>query len=154
MAKKMNKGLNMEKVMEIREEVEEVLVEENTPVVISEMAEHIGSSLEDVDALREMCVEEFNKEMNIVEEKEMEMDNMKNKINNGIKFAILSGKGVESDKKYVSNRQLQAILKSYKELVGCDMDSNQQMYLKKLNPQQVSNVLHTLNVARRTFNIA
>ena len=34
------------------------------------------------------------------------------------------------------------------------MDSNQQMYLKKLNPQQVSNVLHTLNVARRTFNIA
>lgn len=142
MAKKINKGLNMEKVKEIREEVEEVLV--------NETIEHVNTTNEEIEALEEMNTNELSEE--IIEE--MEIDNMKNKINNGIKFAILSGKDVESDKKYVSNKQLQAIFKSYKELVGCDMDSNQQMYLKKLNPQQVSNVLHTLNVARRTFNIA
>ena len=50
------KGLNMEKVVEIRNEVEEVM--ENTSVVVQEMAEHVGASLEDIDALREVIIEE------------------------------------------------------------------------------------------------
>ena len=57
-----NKGLNMEKVMDIRNEVEEVM--EVTPVIVQDMAQHIGASLEDVDALREMIVEEQMKEIN------------------------------------------------------------------------------------------
>ena len=87
MAKKINKGLNMEKVKEIREEVEEVLV--------NETIEHVNTTNEEIEALEEMNTNELSEE--IIEE--MEIDNMKNKINNGIKFAILSGKDVESDKK-------------------------------------------------------
>ena len=41
------KGLNMEKVVEIRNEVEEVM--ENTSTIVTEMAEHVGASLEDID---------------------------------------------------------------------------------------------------------
>ena len=153
MAKKNNnKGLNMNKVMEISKEVMDVIGEEVvdvTPVIVQEMAEHVGASLEDIDALREMQVEEFNKEMEIVKEKEIM--NMKNKIDNGIRYAILSGKNAMSVEKYVSGKQIIAIFKSYKELVGCDMDLTQQTYIKTLNPKQISNILHTLNVARRTL---
>ena len=153
MAKKNNnKGLNMNKVMEISKEVMDVINEDVTPVVVQEMAEHVGASLEDIDALREMQVEEFNKEMEIVKEKEIM--NMKNKIDNGIRYAILSGKDAMSVEKYVSGKQIIAIFKSYKELVGCDMDLTQQTYIKTLNSKQISNILHTLNVARRTLVIA
>ena len=37
------KGLNMEKVVEIRNEVEEVMEVETTPVIVQEMAEHVGA---------------------------------------------------------------------------------------------------------------
>ena len=149
MAKKLNKGLNMEKVMEIRNEVEEVM--EVTPVVIQDMAEHIGASLEDIEALREMIVEEQMKEIN---ENEKEINNMKEKIDNGIRYAIMSGKGVQDTAKYISGKQLMAIFKSYVEIVGCEMSENQKSYIKTLNSKQVSNILHTLNVARRTLVIA
>ena len=76
---------------------------------------------------------------------------MKNKIDNGIRYAILSGKDAMSVEKYVSGKQIIAIFKSYKELVGCDMDLTQQTYIKTLNSKQISNILHTLNVARRTL---
>ena len=56
------KGLNMEKVVEIRNEVEEVMEVETTPVIVQEMAEHVGASLEDIDALREVMIEEQMKE--------------------------------------------------------------------------------------------
>ena len=56
------KGLNMEKVVEIRNEVEEVMEVETTPIVVQEMAEHVGASLEDIDALREVMIEEQMKE--------------------------------------------------------------------------------------------
>jgi hypothetical protein len=151
MAKK-NKGLNMSKVKEIRNEVEEVM--EVTPVVVQEMAEHVGASLEDIDALREMIVEEQLKEMEeerVKEEKEI--DNMKNKVNNGIKYAILQGKGVETMEKYVSGKQILAIFKSYKEIVGLEMDDKQKTYIKTLNPKQISNILHTLNIARKSLAV-
>ena len=97
------KGLNMEKVVEIRSEVEEVM--ENTPTIVTEMAEHVGASLEDIDALREMCVEEFEKELELLQEREENrMKELKNKVDNGIKYAIISGKGVESDAKFVSGK--------------------------------------------------
>ena len=126
----------------------EVINEEVTPVVIQDMAEHIGASLEDIDALREMQVEEFNKEMEIVKEKEIM--NMKTKIDNGIRYAILSGKGATSVEKYVSGKQISAIFKSYKDIVGCDMDLKQQAYIKTLNSKQISNIIYTLNIARKT----
>ena len=69
------KGLNMEKVVEIRNEVEEVMEVETTPVIVTEMAEHVGASLEDIDALREIMIEEQMKEIERVEE--MEMNKMK-----------------------------------------------------------------------------
>lgn len=146
------KGLNMEKVVEIRNEVEEVMEVENTSVVVQEMAEHVGASLEDIDALREMCVEEFEKELELVQEREENrMKELKNKVDNGIKYAIISGKGVESDVKFVSGKQLLGIFKSYREITGVEMSDMQKGYLKTLNPKQISNILHTLNIARKTL---
>lgn len=144
------KGLNMEKVVEIRNEVEEVM--ENTSVVVTEMAEHVGASLEDIDTLREVMVEEQMKEINRIEEMEMnKMVELKNKVDNGIKYAILNGKGVEDTAKFVPGKQLLGIFKSYKEITGVEMSDTQKNYLKTLNSKQLSNILHTLNIARKTL---
>lgn len=148
------KGLNMEKVAEIRNEVEEVM-EVNETTVVTEMAEHIGTSLEDIDALREMMIEEQLNEMNKIEEMEMvRMNEIKNKVDNGIKYAILRGKDAQEVAKYVPGKQLLGIFKSYKEITGVDMNDTQKNYLKTLNSKQLSNILHTLNVARKEFSVA
>lgn len=148
------KGLNMEKVAEIRNEVEEVM-EVNETTVVTEMAEHIGASLEDIDALREMMIEEQLDEMNKIEEMEMvRMNEIKNKVDNGIKYAILRGKDAQEVAKYVPGKQLLGIFKSYKEITGTDMSDTQKNYLKTLNSKQLSNILHTLNVARKEFSVA
>lgn len=146
------KGLNMEKIVEIRNEVEEVMEVETTPIVVQEMAEHVGASLEDIDALREVMIEEQMKEIERIEEMEMNrMVELKNKVDNGIKYAILSGKGIKSDVKFVSGKQLLGIFKSYKDITGVEMSDMQKDYLKTLNPKQISNILYTLNVARKTL---
>ena len=146
------KGLNMEKVVEIRNEVEEVMEVETTPIVVQEMAEHVGASLEDIDALREVMIEEQMKEIERIEEMEMNrMVELKNKVDNGIKYAILSGKGAEDTAKFVPGKQLLGIFKSYKEITGVEMSDMQKDYLKTLNPKQISNILYTLNVARKTL---
>ena len=146
------KGLNMEKVVEIRNEVEEVMEVETTPVIVTEMVEHVGASLEDIDALREIMIEEQMKEIERVEEMEMNrMVELKNKVDNGIRYAILKGKDVESDVKFVSGKQLLGIFKSYKDITGIEMSDMQKDYLKTLNPKQISNILYTLNVARKTL---
>ena len=148
------KGLNMEKVVEIRNEVEEVM-EVNEKTIVTEMAEHIGTSLEDIDALREMMIEEQLNEMNKIEEMEMNrMNEIKNKVDNGIKYAILRGKDAQEVAKYVPGKQLLGIFKSYKEITGTDMSDTQKNYLKTLNSKQLSNILHTLNVARKEFSVA
>ena len=148
------KGLNMEKIAEIRNEVEEVM-EVNETTVVTEMAEHIGTSLEDIDALREMMIEEQLNEMNKIEEMEMNrMNEIKNKVDNGIKYAILRGKDAQEVAKYVPGKQLLGIFKSYKEITGVDMNDTQKNYLKTLNSKQLSNILHTLNVARKEFSVA
>ena len=148
------KGLNMEKVAEIRNEVEEVM-EVNETTVVTEMAEHIGTSLEDIDALREMMIEEQLNEMNKIEEMEMvRMNEIKNKVDNGIKYAILRGKDAQEVAKYVPGKQLLGIFKSYKEITGVHMNHTQKNYLKTLNSKQLSNILHTLNVARKEFSVA
>ena len=144
------KGLNMEKVVEIRNEVEEVM--ENTSTIVTEMAEHVGASLEDIDALRETCVEEFEKELELVQEREENrMKELKNKVDNGIKYAIIKGKGVEDTAKFVPGKQLLGIFKSYREITGVEMSDTQKNYLKTLNSKQLSNILHTLNIARKTI---
>ena len=146
------KGLNMEKVVEIRNEVEEVMEIETTPVIVQEMAEHVGASLEDIDALREVMIEEQMKEIERIEEMEMNrMVELKNKVDNGIKYAILSGKGAEDTAKFVPGKQLLGIFKSYKEITGVEMSDTQKSYLKTLNSKQLSNILHTLNIARKTL---
>lgn len=122
---------------------------------ITEMAEHIGTSLEDIDALREMMIEEQLNEMNKIEEMEMNrMNEIKNKVDNGIKYAILRGKDAQEVAKYVPGKQLLGIFKSYKEITGTDMSDTQKNYLKTLNSKQLSNILHTLNVARKEFSVA
>ena len=122
---------------------------------ITEMAKHIGASLEDIDALREMMIEEQLNEMNKIEEMEMNrMNEIKNKVDNGIKYAILRGKDAQEVAKYVPGKQLLGIFKSYKEITGVDMNDTQKNYLKTLNSKQLSNILHTLNVARKEFSVA
>ena len=144
------KGLNMEKVVEIRNEVEEVM--ENTSVVVTEMAEHVGASLEDIDALREMCVEEFEKELELVQEREENrMKELKNKVDNGIKYAIIKGKDATDVAKFAPAKQLIGIFKSYKDITGAEMSDTQKDYIKTLNSKQLSNILYTLNIARKTL---
>lgn len=146
------KGLNMEKVVEIRNEVEEVMEVETTPVVVTEMVEHVGTSLEDIDALREVMIEEQMKEIERVEEMEMNrMKELKNKVDNGIKYAILKGKDATDVAKFAPGKQLMGIFKSYKDITGVEMNDTQKNYIKTLNSKQLSNILYTLNVARKTL---
>ena len=146
------KGLNMEKVVEIRNEVEEVMEVETTPVIVQEMAEHVGASLEDIDALREIMIEEQMKEIERIEEMEMNrMVELKNKVDNGIKYAILKGKDATDVAKFTPGKQLMGIFKSYKDITGVEMNDTQKNYIKTLNSKQLSNILHTLNIARKTL---
>lgn len=146
------KGLNMEKVVEIRNEVEEVMEVETTPVVVTEMVEHVGASLEDIDALREVMIEEQMKEIERIEEMEMNrMVELKNKVDNGIKYAILKGKDATDVAKFTPGKQLIGIFKSYKDITGVEMNDTQKNYIKTLNSKQLSNILYTLNVARKTL---
>ena len=146
------KGLNMEKVVEIRNEVEEVMEVETTPVIVQEMAEHVGASLEDIDALREIMIEEQMKEIERIEEMEMnKMVELKNKVDNGIKYAILKGKDATDVAKFTPGKQLMGIFKSYKDITGVEMNDTQKNYIKTLNSKQLSNILYTLNVARKTL---
>ena len=147
MAKK-NKGLNMEKVAEIRNEVEEVM-EINTPVVITEMAEHVGASLEDIDALREMMVEETLNDMEIVKE----MNEMKNKLDLGIRNAILAGKKETRTEKFVSGKRIKAILNNYKIVTGEEMSDTQINYIKTLNSTQVYNIELTIGALNREIRV-
>lgn len=148
MAKKIVKGLNMEKVAEIRNEVEEVM-ETNTPVVITEMAEHVGASLEDIDALREMMVEETLKDMEIVKE----MNEMKNKLDLGIRNAILAGKKETRTEKFVSGKRIKAILNNYKIVTGEEMSDVQVNYIKTLNSTQVYNIELTIGALNREIRV-
>ena len=146
------KGLNMEKVVEIRNEVEEVMEVETTPVIVTEMVEHVGASLEDIDALRELMIEEQMKEIERIEEMEMNrMVELKNKVDNGIKYAILKGKDATDVAKFTPGKQLMGIFKSYKDITGVEMNDTQKNYIKTLNSKQLSNILYTLNVARKTL---
>ena len=148
MAKKNVKGLNMEKVAEIRNEVEEVM-EINTPVVITEMAEHVGASLEDIDALREMMVEETLNDMEIVKE----MNEMKNKLDLGIRNAILAGKKETRTEKFVSGKRIKAILNNYKIVTGEEMSDTQINYIKTLNSTQVYNIELTIGALNREIRV-
>ena len=148
MAKKNVKGLNMEKVAEIRSEVEEVM-EINTPVVITEMAEHVGASLEDIDALREMMVEETLNDMEIVKE----MNEMKNKLDLGIRNAILAGKKETRTEKFVSGKRIKAILNNYKIVTGEEMSDVQVNYIKTLNSTQIYNIELTIGALNRELRI-
>ena len=146
------KGLNMEKVVEIRNEVEEVMEMENTSVIVTEMAEHVGASLEDIDALRDVMIEEQMKEIERIEEMEMNrMVELKNKVDNGIKYAILKGKDATDVAKFTPGKQLMGIFKSYKDITGVEMNDTQKNYIKTLNSKQLSNILYTLNIARKTL---
>ena len=146
------KGLNMEKVVEIRNEVEEVMEVETTSTIVTEMAEHVGASLEDIDALREVMIEEQMKEIERIEEMEMNrMVELKNKVDNGIKYAILKGKDATDVAKFTPGKQLMGIFKSYKDITGVEMNDTQKNYIKTLNSKQLSNILYTLNVARKTL---
>lgn len=137
------KGLNMEKVVEIRNEVEEVM----------EMKEHVGISQEELEALREMRIEKQIEVMNDLYVKELNemMIEIKNKVDNGIKYAIIKGKDATEVAKFIPAKQLIGIFKSYKDITGVEMSDTQKDYIKTLNSQQLSNILCTLNVARKTL---
>lgn len=137
------KGLNMEKVVEIRNEVEEVM----------EMKEHVGISQEELEALREMRIEKQIEVMNDLYVKELNemMIEIKNKVDNGIKYAILKGKDATDVAKFAPAKQIMGIFKSYKDITGVEMSDTQKDYIKTLNSQQLSNILYTLNVARKTL---
>ena len=101
--------------------------------------------------------EEIAKIENVENNKEMvEMKNneLVTKVNNGIKYAILQGKNAKVEQRFIPAKQLIAIEKSYKRITGLDMSDEQMMYIKCCNPKQISNIIHTLNVANKTLVMA
>lgn len=150
------KGLNMEKVVEIRNEVEEVMETSYTCSDCGVKLKHEEIFLRNDFIYCDKCSTKIDELENLLndEVEEMEMNKMvelKNKVDNGIKYAILSGKGAEDTAKFVPGKQLLGIFKSYKEITGVEMSDTQKSYLKTLNSKQLSNILHTLNIARKTL---
>ena len=76
---------------------------------------------------------------------------VKENVDYAIKYAIQKGKGAKSDVKFINAKQITAIFKLYKEIVGSEMSDNQQLCVKSLNPKQITNVIHTLNTSKKQF---
>lgn len=175
MAKK-NKGLNVNKVNEVMNEVpniDELLTKKekvnmNKIVSLDNVKDmELISTVEmmsDEDALKRMqedmelvtLKEELKEEIKVDEEpkvkEEKKMDkvvksDLVTKLDIGIRNAILAGKNAPS--KSVVGKRLLAIQKSYKQLTGVDMTTQQINYLKTCNDTQILNVEYTLNYVRR-----
>ena len=73
-------------------------------------------------------------------------DELLEKLNRGIKRAILS---VSSNGKGITSRKLEGIIKGYKLATGVDMNKNQVDYLKTISDEQASRILYTINVFRK-----
>ena len=82
---------------------------------------------------------------------EFKMLELKDMVDCGIKSAILSGQNKVQDEKFVTGKQVVAVFKFYKSLLGCEMSDSQKAYIKTLNSKQLSNILYTLDVARKTL---
>lgn len=145
------KGLNMEKVVEIRNEVEEVMETSYTCSDCGVKLKHEEVFLRNDFIYCDKCSTKIDELENLLNDEVEEMVELKNKVDNGIKYAILSGKGAEDTAKFVPGKQLLGIFKSYKEITGVEMSDTQKSYLKTLNSKQLSNILHTLNIARKTL---
>lgn len=175
MAKK-NKGLNVNKVNEVMNEVpniDELLTKKekvnmNKIVSLDNVKDmELISTVEmmsDEDALKRMqedmelvtLKEELKEEIKVDEtpevKEEKKMDkvvksDLVTKLDIGIRNAILAGKNAPS--KSVVGKRLLAIQKSYKQLTGVDMTTQQINYLKTCNDTQILNVEYTLNYVRR-----
>ena len=79
-------------------------------------------------------------------ESEDMVDELLEKLNRGIKRAILS---VSSNGKGITSRKLEGIIKGYKLATGVDMNKNQVNYLKTISDEQASRILYTINVFRK-----
>lgn len=133
MAKKNVKGLNMEKVAEIRNEVEEVM--EVTTIVEKE-----NKSVEEIKEMievKEVFGDEMVKEFRLIQAK-------KEKLNSGIRYAIIQGKKEILDNKFVPGSAIKAIIKNYEVITGGLMSDEQMDILKKLNPTQIYYIEETI----------
>lgn len=63
----------------------------------------------------------------------------------------MSGKDATDVAKFAPAKQLIGIFKSYKDITGVEMSDTQKDYIKTLNSKQLSNILYTLNIARKTL---
>ena len=79
-------------------------------------------------------------------ESEDMVDELLERLNRGIKRAILS---VSSNGKGITSRKLEGIVKGYKLATGVDMNKNQVDYLKTISDEQASRILYTINVFRK-----
>lgn len=143
-------------------ELPEVEVKETT--FVQELAEDMGNSLEDVDALREAMCDEFyenitSPEVDVRESLRLDEEfnqeyintlNMVQELNTGIRNAIKQGKFVQKgDSMCITGKELLAITKSYKLVTGVDMNNEQILTLKKLNGTQAKYVSYTINYKLR-----
>ena len=79
-------------------------------------------------------------------ESEDMVDELLEKLNRGIKRAILS---VSSNGKGITSRKLEGIIKGYKLATGVDMNKSQVNYLKTISDEQASRILYTINEFRK-----
>lgn len=117
---------------------------------IIEMAENMGDSLEDVEALREAMNEEVYNQMDRVDKinEAKEMLEMVVKVNAGIKYAV---KSISKSGRGITGKQLYAIKKTYSMVVGKELLPVQVDFLKTCSEEQAKRVIYTLNVAKKTL---
>ena len=164
----------VDKKREEKEKKEMEIVKVTSEEIVG-LAENMGDTLQDVDNLRDAMIEEFNKEieknnkemvrMNKVvrSAEELRLDNEMNKewlnmfakrdkLDRGIRNAIIKGKNETSMARCITKGQLVAIVKNYKVITGFDMNARQVEALKKLNANQVYYIEETIKYCLRKIS--
>lgn len=133
-------------------------VEEVVEVVNAEEVKEVETveipAYDDIDTSVEIPAETVQKVIDLtpIHEEALRINAKRDYINSGIRYAIKAGR--EGQGKSVTARQIQSIFTSYKRLVGIDMTDVQKTCIKKLNEQQVKNIIWTLNKASRDSKVA
>ena len=117
--------------------------------LVSDMHDNLLQFLESglVEDAHELHTEiTYLEDLIINAESEDMVDELLERLNRGIKRAILS---VSSNGKGITSRKLEGIIKGYKLATGVDMNKNQVDYLKTISDEQASRILYTINVFRK-----
>lgn len=141
----LNKGLVVEQIEDLKGQVLEM--HDNMEVCLeSGLVEDAHELHTEIVLVEDMLVDMENRVGMFVED---EQNEMLDRVKHGMRYAIAQGKNAEYSEKFVDYKQIQAIIKQYKNVTDVEMDDEQVKYIKTLNPIQIRNILITLNKANK-----